>query len=134
MQRQQASTGNRQTNNRQQATNTQPTTDKSGVWYFYNPTTVSQGKAAFERLWGKRENIDNWRRSNQTVVKFDNPEEANRKKRKKTATRQAKNKTRDKKTKRRKRPTTKAKTLTNANTILHRYHSPRNKSNSLTTC
>ena len=77
MQRQQASTGNRQTNNRQQATNTQPTTDKSGVWYFYNPTTVSQGKAAFERLWGKRENIDNWRRSNQTVVKFDNPEEAN---------------------------------------------------------
>lgn len=77
MQRQQASTGNQQANNRQNTNQQQQTTDKSGVWYFYNPTTVSQGKAAFERLWGKRENIDNWRRSNQTVVKFENPEEAN---------------------------------------------------------
>ena len=47
-----------------------PPTQQSqpGVWYFYNPLAVSQGKQAFQKLWGKRENIDNWRRSNQTVV------------------------------------------------------------------
>lgn len=41
---------------------------KSDLWYFYNPTAVQQGKLAFEKLWGKRENEDNWRRSNKTVV------------------------------------------------------------------
>ena len=40
----------------------------NGQWYFYNPTAVSQGKATFQRQWGKRENIDNWQRINQTVV------------------------------------------------------------------
>ena len=40
----------------------------NGQWYFYNPVAVSQGKAAFQRHWGKRENKDNWQRSNQTVV------------------------------------------------------------------
>lgn len=45
-----------------------PTADKKGVWYFYNPLTVSQGKAAFQKLWGKRENVDDWRRVNKTVV------------------------------------------------------------------
>ena len=40
----------------------------NGAWYFYNPTAVSQGKQTFLREWGKRENTDNWRRSNQTVV------------------------------------------------------------------
>ena len=39
-----------------------------GQWYFYNPTTVSQGKIQFQRLWGKRENVDNWQRINKTVV------------------------------------------------------------------
>lgn len=39
------------------------------AWYFYNPTAVAQGKATFQREWGKRENIDNWRRSNQTVLR-----------------------------------------------------------------
>ena len=39
-----------------------------GLWYFYNPIAVNQGKTAFEQLWGKRENIDNWQRSNKTVV------------------------------------------------------------------
>ena len=29
---------------------------------------VNQGKAAFEKLWGRRENTDNWQRSNKTVV------------------------------------------------------------------
>lgn len=47
----------------------------AALWYFYNPTAVAQGKAAFERLWGRRENIDNWRRANQTVVKFDGGED-----------------------------------------------------------
>ncbi len=31
-------------------------------------SAVAQGKQQFERLWGKRKNIDNWQRSNQTVV------------------------------------------------------------------
>ena len=40
----------------------------NGQWYFYNPMAVNQGKTAFQRQWGKRENKDNWRRANQTVV------------------------------------------------------------------
>ena len=49
-----------------------------GTWYFYNPTAVSQGKVTFQREWGKRENTDNWRRSNQTVVRMPGTEpEAN---------------------------------------------------------
>ena len=40
----------------------------NGQWYFYNPVAVNQGKAAFQRLWGRRENKDHWQRSNQTVV------------------------------------------------------------------
>ena len=46
-------------NNRQQQGNT---------WYFYNPTAVQQGKTTFQQLWGKRENVDNWQRINQSVV------------------------------------------------------------------
>ena len=52
------------------------TTDKTGKWYFYNPTAVSQGKATFQKMWGKRENVDDWQRVNKTVVSFDtNPAE-----------------------------------------------------------
>ena len=40
----------------------------NGQWYFYSPITVSQGKAQFQKLWGKRENVDNWQRANKTVV------------------------------------------------------------------
>ncbi len=40
----------------------------NALWYFYNPMAVSQGKSAFEKLWGKRENADNWQRINKTVV------------------------------------------------------------------
>ena len=47
--------------------NTQSST-QNGQWYFYNPIAVSQGKTQFQRLWGKRENIDNWQRINKTVV------------------------------------------------------------------
>ncbi len=39
-----------------------------GPWYFYNTMAVQQGKASFEKLWGKRENADDWQRSNKTVV------------------------------------------------------------------
>ena len=38
------------------------------TWYFYSPMAVQQGKQAFERLWGKRDNADDWQRSNKTVV------------------------------------------------------------------
>jgi tetratricopeptide (TPR) repeat protein len=50
---------------------TQPTAGQQGLWYFYNPQAVSQGKQAFERQWGRRENVDNWQRNNRTVVKLD---------------------------------------------------------------
>ena len=53
----------------QQAQNT----DK-GLWYFYNPMAVNQGKAKFQQLWGKRENVDDWQRVNRTVLKMDNAE------------------------------------------------------------
>ena len=54
----------------------QPTAQKAGgAWYFYNPTAVSQGKTAFQREWGKRENVDNWRRSNQTVIRMPGAED-----------------------------------------------------------
>ena len=46
-------------------------TMKDGQWYFYNPMSVNQGKQAFQRQWGKRENADNWQRINQTVVSLD---------------------------------------------------------------
>ena len=42
-----------------------------GLWYFYNPTVVSQGKLTFQRQWGKRENVDDWQRVNKTVVGGD---------------------------------------------------------------
>jgi len=50
-----------------------PGSNQSGLWYFYNPQAVSQGKQAFQRQWGKRQNQDNWQRINQTVVNL-NPE------------------------------------------------------------
>ena len=41
---------------------------ENGTWYFYNQMAVQQGKAQFQKLWGKRENVDNWQRVNKTVV------------------------------------------------------------------
>ena len=59
--------GNR--NNPQNNTPTPQTgTQQNGKWYFYNPMAVSQGKTTFQQQWGRRENKDNWQRSNQTVV------------------------------------------------------------------
>lgn len=46
-----------------------PTTqNQNATWYFYNPQLVQQGKQAFQRTWGKRDNKDNWQRYNKTVV------------------------------------------------------------------
>ena len=49
---------------------------RNAQWYFYNQMAVSQGKAAFQKQWGKRENVDDWQRVNKTVVAFqtDEPE------------------------------------------------------------
>ncbi len=47
------------------------TTQNDGQWYFYNPQAVSQGKATFQKQWGKRENVDDWQRVNKTVVGGD---------------------------------------------------------------
>ena len=58
-------TGNRNNTPINQA---QQNSQQQGKWYFYNPMAVQQGKQAFERQWGKRENVDNWQRVNQTVV------------------------------------------------------------------
>ncbi len=58
--------------NRNQRPGAQPTapaaTTKDGQWYFYSQMAVNQGKQTFQKQWGKRENADNWRRSNVTVV------------------------------------------------------------------
>ncbi|HET9057634.1 MAG TPA: hypothetical protein VFN30_12385 [Chitinophagaceae bacterium] len=34
----------------------------TGEWYFYNATTKSKGFTDFKSKWGKRANVDNWRR------------------------------------------------------------------------
>lgn len=44
-------------------------------WYFNNPKTRSEGFDEFRRLWGTRENEDNWRRTDKTAVMSFNPEE-----------------------------------------------------------
>ena len=57
-------------NNRgnQSKTNTPLAQQEKGLWYFYNPMAVSQGKQTFQKEWGKRENVDHWQRVNKTVV------------------------------------------------------------------
>ena len=63
--------------NRNQATRptTQSATGTNGQWYFYNQMAVNQGKQTFQKQWGKRENADDWRRANKTVVGNQNMEE-----------------------------------------------------------
>lgn len=61
-----------QQNNRQQNNTNQ---QNNGLWYFYNATAISQGKSAFQKMWGKRENVDNWQRVNKTVVNFGGNQE-----------------------------------------------------------
>jgi tetratricopeptide (TPR) repeat protein len=33
-----------------------------GDWYFYNNSVKAKGYSEFKRVWGKRQNVDNWRR------------------------------------------------------------------------
>jgi tetratricopeptide (TPR) repeat protein len=54
--------------NRPNANQQQLPQQQKGEWYFYNQLAVSQGKNTFQQQWGKRENADNWQRSNKTVV------------------------------------------------------------------
>ena len=39
-------------------------------WYFYNPTTVSQGIGEFQVKWGRRNLEDNWRRKNKGTAEM----------------------------------------------------------------
>ena len=69
----QGGTNNLPSSNRNTNTPTTTPTMRTGSsdnapWYFYSPMAVQQGKQAFERLWGKRENVDDWQRANKTVV------------------------------------------------------------------
>ena len=54
--------------NNQPANNQQPRWPADGQWYFYNQMAVNQGKQAFQKQWGKRENADDWQREQPTVV------------------------------------------------------------------
>ena len=59
-------TGN--TQNRHNQTQNNQTNQRNALWYFYNQMTVNQGKQQFQKIWGKRENVDDWQRVNKTVV------------------------------------------------------------------
>lgn len=48
-----------------------PTTSGGTSFYFYNPSTVSQGKAQFQRKWGRRALEDNWRRRKKEMSTFN---------------------------------------------------------------
>ncbi len=62
-------------NNTRTPQNNRATGRREATWYFYNPTTVQQGKQAFARTWGKRDNVDNWQRANKSnVSNFDSEE------------------------------------------------------------
>lgn len=65
---QNGNTGFENNNQNRNQTNAPTQNQQGGAWYFYNPLTVSQGKSQFQRLWGKRENVDDWQRVNKTVV------------------------------------------------------------------
>ena len=41
---------------------------KPGLWYFYNPTTLTAGIAEFTKRWGDRKLEDNWRRVNKETI------------------------------------------------------------------
>ena len=72
-QQKQGATGNR---NQRPAVNSLQPAAKDGQWYFYNQMTVNQGKQTFQKQWGRRENVDDWRRINKTVVGNLNMEES----------------------------------------------------------
>ncbi|MFM7710298.1 MAG: tetratricopeptide repeat protein, partial [Ferruginibacter sp.] len=43
-------------------------TSSKGDWYFYNASVKSKGFNEFKSKWGKRENVDNWRRQSALMV------------------------------------------------------------------
>ena len=45
-------------------------------WYFNNPKTRTQGYEEFRKLWGSRDNEDDWRRSDKTSFVIKNPDES----------------------------------------------------------
>ncbi len=50
---------------------------KEGRWYFYNPTTMSNGFTTFTRKWGRRKLEDNWFLSDKIAASFaPEPEQA----------------------------------------------------------
>jgi tetratricopeptide (TPR) repeat protein len=65
-QQQQQSMGNINRPNTNSVNNNDNT--NNGLWYFYNTMTVNQGKSTFQKIWGKRQNVDDWQRNNKTVV------------------------------------------------------------------
>lgn len=67
-QQQQGGMGNINGNVNRQPNTPTPLGANTGLWYFYNTMTVNQGKSAFEKQWGKRQNTDDWQRNNKTVV------------------------------------------------------------------
>ncbi len=59
-------------NNNNNNNNNTPT----GKWYFYNATAMSFGVSDFKRIWGNRNNEDDWRRSNKnTISASETPED-----------------------------------------------------------
>jgi len=44
------------------------TSDKKGKWYFYNNQSLNFGKSEFERIWGNRPLVDNWRISEKQQI------------------------------------------------------------------
>ncbi len=46
--------------------------DTRGKWYFYNPQSLSFGEGEFQRIWGNRPLVDNWRWSDKQKVKSNN--------------------------------------------------------------
>ena len=51
------------------------TGSRSGNWYFYNPTAMSNGFSAFAKKWGKRKLEDLWFLSDKNIISFDNMSE-----------------------------------------------------------
>jgi len=48
-----------------------PTGGGENTFYFYNSTTVAQGKTQFQNTWGRRALEDNWRRRNKVMSMID---------------------------------------------------------------
>jgi len=61
---------NNQFNN--QNRNNNNNSNNTGVWYFDNPATISNGKIEFQQKWGQRKNEDNWRRSRKAATFANN--------------------------------------------------------------